>query len=133
MVFQNRLHLSERGGIRVRILLAIFSLFIIGAAIAFMLKTAQERQQENHRKAEQISLFGMQTALEKVGAEPAWNGGLDRVTYDGGWYSVSLRRFKAADTTMLELKSEGHREKTSYTTSGLFAWSDSAWVPRGMH
>ena len=133
MVFPNRRYLSERGGIRVRILLAIFTLLIIGAAIAFMLKTVQERQQENHRKAEQISLFGMQSALEKVGAEPSWSGGLDRVPYDGGWYSVSLRRFKAADTMMLELKSDGYMGKASYTTSGLFAWNDSAWVPRGMH
>lgn len=133
MVFYNVRRYSEKGGVAVRVVLAIFTLLIIGAAIAFMLKTAQQRQQENHRKAEQISLFGMQTALEKLGAESSWKGGFDRVPYDGGWYSVSLRRFETADTLMLELKSEGHMGNVADSKSSLFAWSDSTWVPRGMH
>jgi hypothetical protein len=133
MVSSRFRHDSEHGGVGIRALLAIFSLLIIGAAIAFMLKTAQQQQQENHRKAEQIGLFGMQTALEKVGVDPSWTGGFDRVPYDGGWYSVSLRRFKQQDTMMLELNSEGHIGKTADFKSSLFAWIDSSWVPRGMH
>jgi type II secretory pathway component PulK len=133
MVYQHKRRNSDFGGIGVRVLLAVFTLIVIGVAIAFMLKTAQQRQQESHRKAEQISLFGMQTALEKVGSDPSWKGGFDRVSYDGGWYSVSVRRFKTGDTLMLELKSEGHMGNVSDSKSCLFAWSDSAWVPRGMH
>lgn len=126
-------HYSEHGGVGVRVLLAVFTLLIIGAAIAVMLKTVQQHQQTNHRKAEQICLFGMQTALEKVGTNPSWTGGFDKVPYDGGCYSVTLRRFKQIDTMMLELKSEGHMGKTSDSKSSLFAWIDSSWVPRGMH
>ena len=124
---------SESGGIGLRVLFAIVTLLVIGAVIAIMLQTAHQRQQENSRKAEQISLFGLQTALEKVGAEPAWAAGFNKVPYDGGWYSVSLRRFKEADTMMLELKSEGRFGRTSDHKRCLLSWGDSVWVPRGMH
>jgi len=135
MILHNIQRKSERGGIGIRVLLVIFTLLVIGAVIAFMLNTAQQRQQENHRKAEQIGLFGMQTALEKIGTEPAWTAGFDRVPYDGGWYSVSLRSFKQNDTLMLELKAQGHVGKAVDTKTSLFAKvsPDSTWVSRGIH
>jgi hypothetical protein len=133
MTFEKVPGISERGGIGIRVVFAIVTLLVIGVALGMMLKTSQQRQQENHRKAEQISLYGMQTALEKLGTDASWESGFEKVPYDGGWYSVTVRRYKEGDTKMLELKADGHIGKAVYTTAGLFAWADSVWVPRGLH
>ena len=128
---------SSSGGVTVRVLLAGITLIVIGVLIAFMLQYYQEQQRENHRKAGRISEYGLQVTLEKLSAETSWNGSVEKVPYDGGWYTVTLRRFTRNDTLMLELKSEGHMKSASDTRDCLLSLmvknGDSVWVPEGIH
>jgi hypothetical protein len=128
---------SQHGGVAVRVILACVTLAVIGVLIAFMLRHSQEQQRENHRKAGRISEYGLQVALEKLSSQVSWSGGQEKVPYDGGWYTVSLRRFTRGDTLMLELKSEGHMGSASDARDGLLSLmvtsGDSVWVPQNIH
>jgi hypothetical protein len=128
---------SQSGGVAARVLLACVTLVGIGVLIAFMLQHYQEQQRENHRKAGTISEYGLQVTLERLSAETSWGGDTGKVQYDGGWYTVALRRFTRNDTLMLELKSEGHMGSATDTRDCLLSLlvknGDSVWVPEGIH
>ena len=128
---------SERGGVGVSVILVAVTLIVMGVLIAFMLQNYRRQQEEHFRKAVRISEYGLQTALNRLNAEPSWNKGIEKTPYDDGWYAVSLRRFSRQDTLMLEIKSEGHRGTSSDVKECLLAFiranGDSGWVPRDIH
>jgi hypothetical protein len=118
--------------------LAGFTLLIMGALIAVMLGNYRQRQQENHRKAVEISEYGLQTALETLAGDPSWAAGITREPCKEGWYSVSLRRFARNDTPMVQVTSIGHRggavdRKECLLARVLSGGGDSTWLPKGMH
>ena len=127
----------QRGGVGIRVIFAIATLVVIGAAIGFFLYDSQQQLKENHRKAGRISEYGLQTALEEVISHPSWRNGFEKEPYDDGWYSVSLRTQTRNDSIFLNLVSEGHIKNAADTRECLLALTvengDSIWVQQSMH
>jgi hypothetical protein len=128
---------SQRGGVGIRIIFALITLLVIGAAIGYFLYDSQQQLKENHRKAGRISEYGLQTALEEIIAHPSWKTGFEKIPYDGGWYSVMLRTQTSNDTTLLNVTSEGHMGNASDARECLLALTvengDSIWIQRSIH
>ena len=128
---------SQRGGVGIRVIFALVTLIIIGAAIGYFLYDSQQQLKENHRKAGRISEYGLQAALEELSAHPSWKSGFEKTQYDGGWYSVLLRTQTRNDSILLNITSEGHIGNSSDTRECLLALEiekgDSIWVQRSMH
>jgi hypothetical protein len=129
--------LSQHGGVGIRIIFALITLCVIGAAIGYFLYDSQRQLKENHRKAGRISEYGLQTALEEISAHPSWKIGFEKIAYDGGWYSVMLREQASNDTTLIVVTSEGHMGNASDSRECLLALTiekgDSIWIQRSMH
>jgi hypothetical protein len=127
----------QRGGVGIRVIFAIATLVVIGAAIGFFLYDSQQQLKENHRKAGRISEYGLQTALEEVISHPSWRNGFEKEPYDDGWYSVSLRTQTRNDSIFLNIVSEGHIKNAADTRECLLALTvengDSIWVQQSMH
>ncbi|MCU0609871.1 MAG: hypothetical protein MUF22_08920 [Chitinispirillaceae bacterium] len=122
---------SQRGGVGVRVMWVMATLLVMSVLIWFVLEEYPQRQQENNRKAETISLYGMQTALEQLGADPEWDKGFEKVPYDAGWYSVSLHRTTDNGKVLLTIKSEGHKGSSSYVKEYLLErTAESGWRMR---
>jgi hypothetical protein len=130
-------HSKESGGMGIRVALALGTLLVVGTLIATLLQNNGRQQLEAHRKAVTISEYGLQIALDKLQTQPSWTDGIEKTPYDGGWYSVSLRRFTLRDTMLLEIKSEGHLGDAADSKECLLARcmmnGDSAWAPRDLH
>jgi hypothetical protein len=128
---------SQRGGVGIRVVFALITLCVIGAAIGYFLYDSQRQLKENHRKAGRISEYGLQTALEEISAHPSWTLGYEKTPYDEGWYSVTLRTQKRNDTTLLNVTAEGHMGNASDARECLLALTvengDSIWIQRRMH
>jgi hypothetical protein len=128
---------SEGGGVWVRAVLATITLAAIGVLIAVMLRHSGQLQEANHRKAVGISEYGLQAALQKLQESPSWTEGFARTPCDGGWYTVSLRRFARDDTVMLSIKAEGSMGAVSEVKECLLAripgTRDSLWTSQDLH
>jgi hypothetical protein len=128
---------TERGGVGIRMVLAVVTLAVIGVAIAVALKQVGQRQEANHRKAVRISEYGLQEALQKLQEQPSWREGFNNISCDGGAYTVSLRRVVRNDTVFLAITSEGIMGAVSDVKECRLARfpgsADSAWVPLDMH
>jgi hypothetical protein len=128
---------GESGGVGVRAALATVTLAIIAALIVVVLRSAGERQETDHRKAVRISEYGLQEALNAVQEKPSWTAGFPKTACDGGWYSVTVRRFAQSDTVLLEIRSEGTKGRVSDVKECLLVrvsgGVDSLWVPRSIH
>lgn len=125
------------GGVGIRVVFALATLIVIGAAIGYFLYDSQQQLKENHRKAGRISEYGLQTALEEIISHPSWRSGFEKEPYDGGWYSVLLRTQTRNDSVLLNITSEGHIGNASDTRECVLALTvehgDSIWVQRRMY
>lgn len=128
---------TEFGGVGVRVVLAVITLAAIGVLIAVMFQHSGQRQEANHRKAVGISEYGLQAALQKLQESPSWMGGIARTPCDGGWYTVSLRRFVRNDTVLLSITAEGTMGAVSEVKECLLTHipgsRDSLWTPQNIH
>jgi hypothetical protein len=128
---------SQQGGVGIRVVFALITLCVIGAAIGYFLYDSQQQLKENYRKAGRISEYGLQTALEEINAHPSWKTGYEKIPYDDGWYSVMLRAQTRNDTALLNVTSEGHIGNASDARECLLALTiengDSIWIQRSMH
>ncbi len=124
------------GGVYLRIIVCIATLILVGAFIAVVLRTFEQRKLENDRKALAISEYGLFVALQKIKDSPSWNEGIPREPYDGGEYEVSVEKKIQADTLLLNIKSMGKMgsvEKMKECTLRLeIKENDSVWVQQSM-
>jgi hypothetical protein len=127
----------QKGGVVIRVIFAVVTLLLIGGCIVFFLQNYQQQLKENHRKAGRISEYGLQTALERLSSDPSWKSGFEKITYDDGWYTVSLRHFNSKDTVLLDMTAEGHMGNASDTRECILSLviegNDSIWVQRSLH
>ncbi len=109
------------GGVRVRVLLVIFTLILAGGGIALFL----QRQERTHRidldKAVTIRDYGMQKALLLLGSEPSRENGLPRTRYNDGWYEVTLERRESKDSVYVTLTATGTTGSATVTDSRYLA------------
>jgi hypothetical protein len=123
-----RLGLGERGGIMARVLLAVFTLIIVGVFIKVFLDKKEEGHKYHYENALRIAEYGLGQALMQLGQNPSWRTGLPRTSYNEGWYRVSLSTRTARDTLFLAVESEGCSGPVVRTTSRSFVRTIS---PRG--
>ena len=127
---------TQHGGVALRILIALITLIIIAGVIVITLSRDQEKQQVNHRKVVAICEYGLQNALQKLHDEPSWRGGIEKTSYDGGWYKVNIKRNVNADTLYLLITAESHLKDASDSKKCILSLSvvngDSLWLRRSM-
>ena len=127
---------TQNGGVALRILIALITLIIIAGVIVITLSRDQEKQQLYHRKVVAISEYGLQNALQKLHDQPSWRGGIEKTSYDGGWYKVNIKRNVNADTLYLLITSESHLKYASDSKKCILSLSvvngDSLWLRRSM-
>ncbi len=128
---------SELGGMLIRTIIVIISLFIVGGAIYIVLINFGTDQQINHRKALAISEYGLMEALQKVQSDPSATEGIPKTSYDKGWYAVSLHRYVQNDTVFLTVSSEGHAGPVTERRECILrleaSGADTSWVRESLH
>ncbi len=124
------------GGVSLRIVLALATLAVVGVSIVYLLQTQQKRLQVHHRKALEISEFGLFQALQRLRNDPDWRSGLDTTAYNEGWFVVRVHPQPDSAAPVLHVVSEGHSGSVSQTKTMILrkepADGDSVWVRREM-
>jgi hypothetical protein len=127
---------GQRGGVGARIIIMIASLAVVAAAIFWFLDSRQANQETLNRKAVEISEFGLLQALARLKENPSWIGTLPQADYEGGWYTATAVSRKSADTTFLEVVSQGHigsvSRKQDCVLRLVVTGNDSLWVRQGV-
>jgi hypothetical protein len=122
----------EAGGILIRSVLVVCTLITIGVLIVGIISIQQKKQRNAHRKALQISEYGLQIALQKLQKEPSWREGLPKTSYREGWYRIKIQPDTTRDTLLLNVMSEGHMGSYSITKTGVVRMyvmdNDTFWV-----
>lgn len=129
--------MNQRGGVLVRIVLLILSLGIIGTLILWQFRNSQEQYARNHRKAMEISEYGLMTALGHLHANPSWREGIKREDYNDGWYSVSLEETNDNAKVMVKIRSLGHMGSLMDTKECILELkvqgAESTWVRKSLN
>jgi hypothetical protein len=127
---------GQRGGVGARIIIMIASLAVVAAAIFWFLDSRQANQETLNRKAVEISEFGLLQALARLKENPSWIGTLPQTDYESGWYTATAVSRKSADTTFIEVVSQGHigsvSRKQDCVLRLVVTGNDSLWVRQGV-
>ncbi|MBN1308346.1 MAG: hypothetical protein JXA18_10545 [Chitinispirillaceae bacterium] len=126
----------ERGGVRLRAVIVLVTLCIVGGTIYGLLRQFGQNQQINHRKALKISEYGLMVALQKIHDGPLATDGIPRTGFEEGWYRISFNRYVRNDTVFLAVVSEGHAgsvmEKRECILRQNILGPDTLWVRESM-
>jgi hypothetical protein len=127
---------GHQGGVGARIIILVATLAVVAGAIFWFLDSRQRNQEILNRKAVEISEFGLLQALAHLKENPSWTGTLPQTDYEGGWYAATAVSRKSADTTFLEVVSQGHIGSVSRKQDCMLRLSvtgnDSLWVRQGV-
>lgn len=128
----------QHGGVIFRILIAFTTLVIIGVLIYSLIQNYQQNGQEYHRKAIELSEYGMLITLQKINETPSWREGYKKTSYESGFFSVELRPSLLQDQTLLmTIVSRGYMndvtEERQIVLRLQVEGTDSTWVPEQMH
>ena len=127
---------GQAGGIGMRILLAIGTLAVLAIGVVVVIGSFQKNQEADLRHAEQISIDGLQTALEKLQASPSWRGPIPRTESGDGWYQVTLSAAESSGPTSLTMTAEGHSKAAVRRQICVLHLSitgtDTAWVQQSL-
>jgi len=128
---------GENGGVIFRVIAALVTLVVIGGAIFGLLSTHQQAQQTYHRKALEISEYGLMLALGKLHEEPSWRAGFPKTSYDDGWYKVRMSEKQQGEKIYLTITSEAGIGSSTDVKECVLSRSrsetDTAWVRESMH
>jgi hypothetical protein len=123
---------GQQGGVGARIIMIVATLAVVAAAIFWFLDSRQKNQEILNRKAVEISELGLLQALAHLKDNPSWTGTLPQTGCEGGWYDATARIRKSADTTFLEVVSQGHIGSVSRRQECVLrltmTGNDSLWV-----
>lgn len=127
---------GQLGGVGARVIMLVATLAVVAAAIFWFLDSRQTNQETLNRKAVEISEFGLLQALAHLKENPSWTGTLPQTDYEGGWYSAAAVSRKSADTTFLEVASQGHIGSVSRKQDCVLrlavTGNESLWVRLGV-
>ena len=128
---------SETGGVILRIVIALMTLIVIGGAIYGVLYSRLQDQQTYHRKALEVSEYGLMLALEQLHNEPSWRAGFEKTPYDEGWYKVTVKEREENGKILLEITSLGTMRSSTNTKVCVLSREksapDSSWVRESLH
>jgi hypothetical protein len=122
----------ERGGVSIRILMAVVTLAALGVVIALFLARKTEDQKYHYGNALTIAEYGLGEALMQLGQDFRWREGFSQKEYDLGTYSVKLTTRTMHDTLFLTVESTGksgsaRRGKTAVLRLEVSENGDSLW------
>jgi len=97
------------GGVGLRVLICAVSLLALAGAIVALLHTFGSRKDDDYRRADIISAYGLQEALKKLGESRDWSEGFKDEPYDeeGGTFSVTLMREERDGAIYVKIVSTG--------------------------
>ena len=98
----------QQGGVGVRIVLAVSSLAVLIGVVLIVIGNYQHEQQAHHRRAAQVSEYGLLQGLQLLQENREWRGPIDHSEYQDGWYSVTVKPGDSAGVALLTLTAEGH-------------------------
>lgn len=123
------------GGIPFRILLVFSTLIVIGIVVFFMLEYQKKINKIDHRKAIELSDYGIQKVMEQA-SDPAQIKGIIKTEYNGGWYKVDVSTSRSDSTLLISIESEGSSGTQSVVQEKNICFyrsiidGDSVWVPK---
>ncbi|MFP4679061.1 MAG: hypothetical protein ACLFQB_01155 [Chitinispirillaceae bacterium] len=124
------------GKVLLRVIICLVTLLVVGVFIAVLLRTYEQRNLENHRKALTICEYGLLKALQKIEDEPSWRDGFQNKTYIGGAYEVIVDSQVENGTLRLKLKSVGEMGSVKKNKECILRLrtsdGDSSWVRESM-
>ncbi|NLL13304.1 MAG: hypothetical protein GX267_07865 [Fibrobacter sp.] len=126
----------QQGGVIFRIIAAFTTLIIIGALIYSLVQDYQQNGQEYHRKAIELSEYGMLLTLQKINEKPSWREGYKKTSYEDGFFSVELRPSLQEQTLFMTIVSRGYMnsvtEERQIVLMLQVEGNDSTWIPQQM-
>ncbi len=126
----------QHGGVIFRIIAAFTTLIIIGALIYSLIQDYQQNGQEYHRKAIELSEYGMLLTLQKINEKPSWREGYKKTSYENGFFSVELRPYLQDQTLYMTIVSRGYMnsvtEERQIVLMLQVEGKDSTWIPQQM-
>jgi hypothetical protein len=120
------------GGVGIRVLWIVASLFVIAGAVVWLANNQQKNEERFYRKALEISEYGLLAVMQKLGETPSWVGDFPKTPYEDGWYAAKVSRNTSSDTVFLRVESVGHIGPVSKKQQCVLKLSvvngDSTWT-----
>jgi uncharacterized membrane protein YraQ (UPF0718 family) len=127
----------QQGGVIFRVIVAFTTLVVIGVLIYVLIQNYQQNSQEYHRKAIELSEYGMLLTLQKINEKPSWKEGYKKTSYESGFFSVEMRPYLQDQTLYMTIISRGYMstvtEERQIVLRLQVEGTDSSWVPEQMH
>lgn len=125
--------ISQEGGMKVRIAIALLTLFIVGAAVFWLLNYYSQKMQKDYRRALLICEYGLMEGLQKLQKNPsAAKVEIEKTPYKEGWYRVYSKKEVKNDTIFLIVTAEGNAgfatEKRECKLRMSIVNNDTIWV-----
>ncbi|MDR2578514.1 MAG: hypothetical protein LBC70_06875 [Chitinispirillales bacterium] len=99
---------GRSGGVAFRVIICAVSLILLGGAIFVLLKTFQTGKEDDHRRALQLSEYGLQEAFKRLAESQEWSTEFsDKPFDDDGNFTVSFTREVRNDTLHISIISTG--------------------------
>lgn len=133
--------LSSTGGIPFRILLVVLTLLIVGGSLYVLLEKQKEESAIDHRKATELSDYGLQQFMEQILEKLQANKsieGIKKTDYNGGWYRVTVTASRSDSVLTLAIESEGCSGKQTVARNEKITLyrsvvdGDSLWIPQAL-
>ena len=127
---------NDQGHIAIRVIISTVTLLLIAAAIYFLLHFQQKTHQRDIRKAQEISEFGLFSALQKLQENPHHTAMIPATSYNDGTYSAVFALENLRDTAVLTITATGSYGAVTQTKKcvlvNYYANGDTAWINRSM-
>lgn len=128
---------TQDGGVIFRIISAFTTLLLIGVLLYSLIQSYQQKGGEYHRKAIELSEYGMLLTLQKINSDPSWGEGFKETAYENGSYCVEMRKHFNDDTIFMTIISKGQicsvTEERQIVLRLQVTSGDSSWIPNGIH
>jgi len=131
---------NRKGGIRSRVTFVIITLVVIGSVLFLFLENQRKINKYHHRKAIELSDYGLQQMMEQVGEhlrkDPTKIAGIEKTEYDEGWYKVEVTISQKDTVLTLAIESKGHSgsqeavRKENVLLCRTTVEGDSVWLPQ---
>ncbi|MCX7726753.1 MAG: hypothetical protein N2053_07875 [Chitinispirillaceae bacterium] len=125
--------ISQSGGMRVRIVIVLVTLCIVGVAVLGLLNYYSQKMQKDYRRALLICEYGLMEGLQRLQENPSTTRiEIGKTQYKDGWYRVYSKKETKNDTVFLTLTAEGNAgfatEKRECILRMSIVNDDTVWV-----
>ena len=129
------------GGIPSRVTFVLITLIIIGSVLFFLLENQRKINKYHHRKAIELSDYGLQQMMvqvgEYLGGDPTKIKGIEKTEYDDGWYKVDVEILPKDSVLTLAIESKGHsgsqdaaRKENIFLYRSVVEGDSVIWLPK---